>query len=132
MIQIHYKYCLYVWYNSTINWLKYIISIAFINNCFYFWVRIKDFIFCFVIFFSIFLNSKTITVANIKLFDSVNKSIRLCFYGILIIFKLEFRIKRIQDFKIIRTCVTFRSMRSFYYVCIQKFLTFFSPYIGLL
>ena len=44
---------LYVWYNSILDWFKYMINVAFLNSCFCFWVQIKGakiFFHCFVSF----------------------------------------------------------------------------------
>ena len=48
------KSFLYVWYNRSIDLFKYIINVTLINNCSWFWVRIKYGIFCCIITFYIF------------------------------------------------------------------------------
>ena len=59
------KIFLYVWYYCSKKWFRYIINITFINNCFNFWVRMKNGKYCFIIILC-FLYSKTDFVTNLN------------------------------------------------------------------
>ena len=69
--------CLYVCYRCSIDWLKHIINVTFIDNYFYFWAWIKIVILCFITSLSIILNTKTNVFMNLKPFNWVNNFIDL-------------------------------------------------------
>ena len=69
--------CLYVCYNCSIDWLKHIINVTFIDNYFCFWAWIKIVIICFITSLSILLNTKTNVFTNLKPFNWVNNFIDL-------------------------------------------------------
>ena len=66
----------YVCYNCSINWLKHIINVTFIDNYFCVWAWIKSAI-LFSSFLPILLNTKTNVVMKLKPFNWVNNSIGL-------------------------------------------------------
>ena len=66
---------MYVWYNCSIDWFKHIINVTFIVvSAFVFKKKVSYFVLSSL---SIFLDSKTIVVTNLKPFNSDNKSISL-------------------------------------------------------
>ena len=116
------KMFLYIWFNLSIDLIKYIISVALINNRFCFWVRIKDDILCCIttFYFFFFLNSITNLVTNLKHLNSAHACISLFLIADLVSLRCSSRLKKIQNSNIIRTCITFISMR-----LLRYFSTFF-------
>ena len=74
-----FKWFLYLWYSCTINGLKYITNVNFIDNYFCFWVRINSVIFCCITTFYFFelykiKLSKKIKLKILKIIKSLKDS----------------------------------------------------------